>query len=312
MKPVRKVLPFVAAFVLLVGSVLIARAVHARPSDVWPVNTGPNQNGDVYTVRVFKDISSVVVIDSKNHGRRKHLAPGSYSYDRRTTRLDFAEPLPFADPVVHVEGTVVQPEQFCIADFSGAESDLLVLFKDRVAIAGYEYVYDADTRTITFRSDLHPEADGNFHIAFQTEDGAGHGFGSWRRKDLDKLSELEWQWMHQTQGAPLHVMKLRTGISDRKLSKEVGFSVRLPKGDSTFLSETMEETEKYISVMRWCNDVDALIECKSVPFAGGDDDAADTLFVRDWERDGTFYRLSTMTTSAENRAAIEKLLSSVR
>lgn len=310
MKSVRNVLPFVAAFVVLVGSVLIARAVHARPSDVYPVNTGPNQNGIVYTVRVFKDISSVVVIDSEKHARRKHLAPGSYSYDPQTTRLDFAEPLPFADPVVHVEGTAVQPEQFYIPDFSGAENELLVLFKDRVAIAGFEYVYDADTHLITFRSDLHPEADGNFHITFQTEDGAGqHGFGSWRKKDLDALSELEWQWMHQTQGAPLHVMKYRTGVSDRKLSKEVGFSVRLPKGDSTFLTETMEDMEKHVSVMRWYNAVDAVIECKTTPFAEISADDAETSFVRNWERDGTFYQLST---SVENRAAAEKLLSSVR
>lgn len=310
MKSVRKMLPFVAAFVVLVGSVLIARAVHARPSDVYPVNTGPNQNGIVYTVRVFKDISSVVVIDSEKHARRKHLAPGSYSYDPQTTRLDFAEPLPFADPVVHVEGTAVQPEQFYIPDFSGAENELLVLFKDRVAIAGFEYVYDADTHLITFRSDLHPEADGNFHITFQTADGAGqHGFGSWRKKDLDALSELEWQWMHQTQGAPLHVMKLRTGVSDRKLTKEVGFSVRLPKGDSTFLTETMEDMEKHVSVMRWYNAVDAVIECKATPFAEIGADDTETSFVRTWERDGTFYQLST---SAENRAAAEKLLSSVR
>ena len=309
MKSVRKMLPFVAAFVVLVGSVLIARAVHARPSDVYPVNTGPNQNGIVYTVRVFKDISSVVVIDGKKHARRKHLAPGSYSYDPQTTRLDFAEPLPFDDPIVHVEGRAVQPEQFYIADFSGAESELLVLFKDRVAIAGYEYVYDADTHLITFRSDLHPEADGNFHITFQTEDGAGHAFGNWHRKDLDTLSELEWQWMHQTQGAPLHVMKLRTGVSDRKLSKEVGFSVRLPKGDSTFLSETMEEMEKHVSVMRWYNDADAVIECKTTPFGEITAEDAESSFTRTWERDGTFYRLGT---SAENRAAAEKLLSSVR
>lgn len=308
MKSVRSVLPFVAALVLLVGSVLIARAVHARPSDV--VNTGPNQNGEVYTVRVFKDISSVVVIDSKKHARKKHLAPGSYSYDPQTTRLNFAEPLPFSDPVVHVEGTAVQPEQFYMADFSGAESELLVLFKDRVAIAGYEYVYDADTHMITFRSDLHPEADGNFHITFQTEDGTGqHGFGSWRRKDLDTLSELEWQWMHQTQGAPLHVMKYRTGVSDRKLSKEVGFSVRLPKGNGTFLSETMEDMEKHVSVMRWYDDIDAVIECKATPFAEISADDADSSFTRTWERDGTFYRLGT---SAENRAAAEKLLSSLR
>lgn len=309
MQMIRKSLPFVAVLALLVGSVAVARAVHARPSDVFPVNTGPNHDGEVYTVRVFEEISSVVVIDSKNHGRKKQLAPGSYQYDRATTRLDFSEPLPFAEPVVHVEGIAVQPEQFCVYDFAGDGEDLLVLLKDRVAIAGYEYAYDSAARLITFRADLHPESDGNFHIAYRTEDGGMHGFGSWRKQDRDRLAELEWQWMHQTQDAPPLVMKDRTGVSDRRLSQEVGFSLRLPKGDSTFLSETMEGTEKRVSVMRWYDGMNVMIECRATPFAESGAEDAETAFVRTWERDGTFYQLST---TIENRAKAEELLAAAR
>ena len=332
MQKICRVLPFIAVFMVLMGSVWLARALHAHTDRTYSVNTMPDQNGIVHSVRVFESIESVVIIDSKNHARKKHIAASAYSYNRENTQLLFSEPLPFAEPVVHIEGVSVQPEQFCIADFSGTHNELLVLLKDRVAIEDYEYTYNADTHIITFRSDLHPESDGNFHLAYQTVDGALHGFGNWSKKDVDTLSTLQWQWMHKTQGAPMLVMKDRTGVSDRTLRREVGFSVQLPKGNSTFLSETMDGMQKIYSVMRWYDDVNLMIECKPTPFSPADTVESEKtvhigkltvtkqeiigvqstgtskanrvpLVVYLWQHDGTYYQMTTepMQTNAAER-----------
>ena len=101
-KSIRPAVPFLAVLFLLVGSVALSRAVHSRSRDVYYVNTAPDANGEVHTVRVFDSISSVVVIDFKHRSRKKKIALADVSYDRTTTRLSFASPLPFAESVVHI------------------------------------------------------------------------------------------------------------------------------------------------------------------------------------------------------------------
>ena len=81
------------------------------------------------------------------------------------------------------------------------------------------------------------------------------------------------------------VMKDRNGLSNKKLSKEVGFSVQLPKGDSTFLIEKMEGGERVRSVMRWFDKSGLVVECKDRPFAEGGANQFE------WERNGTYYQM---------------------
>ena len=333
-KHLRSALPFAAVLVLLVGSVILARAIHSRPSDLYHVNTSPEADGAIYTVRVFDTITSVVVIDWKNHSRKKKIALENVSYDRASTRLSIAEALPFAESVIHIEGTSVQPEQFRVYDFDGPADFLFVLLKDRPAIEGYEYSYDETTRLVTFRSDIHPERDGNFHIGWEAADGPHHGFGNWSRKDRDRLAELEWQWRHKTQGPPMLVVKDRSDVSNHALSKEAGFPVRLPKGDGTFLIETMDGTEKHYSIMRSYDDAGVNVECKAEPFEqperieseefvqfgkiivgkqhvlgiqtnGHDEEKSVALIVYSWEQDGGFYQI---TVEEGKEAAAERLL----
>ena len=263
--------PFAAVLALLVLSVVASCIRAERKAHAVFVNTAPAADGSVYTVRVFDSISAVVAIDLENRAHKKELAASAYSYDKATTRLAFSAPLPYKQTVVHVEGVPAQPEQFRLAYFSGDASSLLVALNDRTAIEGYEYTYSPQTRVVTFRADLHPEQDGNFHISYWEEDGTAHGFGNWARKDADTLAALEWQWLHTVHGAPMMVMKERSGASNRALSREAGFSIRLPKGSATFMTETMEEAEKRVSVQRWYDDYGALlITCALPPFASGD------------------------------------------
>lgn len=312
MKKLLSALPFVAMFIFLAGSVLAARAIHSKPSDVYPVNTLADQNGEAYTVRVFSSISSVIAVDMERHSRRKTISAGGYSYDPETTRLSLNAPLPFASTVLHIEGTASRPERFCLHDFAGVSSDLLVLLDGREAIEGYEYSYDRANRMLVFREDIRPEHDGLFHIMYETENGGSCGFGNWGRKDGDRLSELQGQWLARLHGTPPLVVKDRSGISDRKLGREAGFKVQLPKGTATFICETTEGNEKRVSVTR-CYDSGLTVECRAAPFPNGDGlphgrieevrlgslsvsreecvEGGARIFVYEWDRGGSFYRL---------------------
>ena len=334
-------IPFLLVLAFLVSSVLISH--RSRAKNILNVNTMADSKGEFHSVRVFDSISSVVAVDRDNHARKKEILPSQYSYDRATTRLTFSEPLPFSDAVIHIEGKIAEPEQFFLHDFAESSKDLLVILGERLAIEEYEYTFDEKTRLLTFRSDIHPETDGNFHIAYESEDGSHHSFGNWKEKELDTLSELQWQWLHKTKGVPMFVMKQRQNQSDRELSKEVGFSVSLPKAkskrDGTFLVETMEENEKCLHIQRWFDEEGLMIECSANDFGlperleseeeieigklrvkkqrilGTQTDSLEKeptdipLVQYRWEKDGTFYELVARETQIRSA---ERLLERAR
>ena len=259
-----KVLPFVAVPVIMLGSVWLARIIHSPAKDVYHVNTSPTADGAIHSIRIFDSVTSVMVIDRDKHSRKKKLKSQDYSYNRFNGELILTSPLPFADNVIHIEGVTALPEQFRLHDFDGAAEDLLVLLDDHEAAAGYEYIYNEETHIITFRDDIHPEKDSTFLIMYQTGDGATHSFGNWLPGTNDRFAELHWQWLHRTQDAPMMVMLDRSRLSNRRLSREVGFDIRLPKGDATFICQTLNGTHKKQTVMRWYGDI--IAECQAEPF----------------------------------------------
>ena len=324
MKKFLSVLPFVLVFVLLVGSVFVTRAIHSKSDNVYPVNTALDKDGKIYTIRVFKSISLVMAVDLENHAKKKEIKPDFYSYNPETTELVISDDFLLYDKtVIHIEGEAALPETFCVHDFEGTADSLLVLLRDREAIENLEYTFDRESRTITFRSDIHPEKDGQYFIMYETADGATHSFGNWI-KDTDRLATLQWQWLARVKNAPPLVMKDRSRVSNRKISKEVGFKINLPKGDSTFISEKMENGEKNLSVARWYDKIGLLVECKNTPFSPSDDENSPEnteiiqigeknfkkqkitgthedengekspvpLVVYGWEKDGTNYQIS--------------------
>ena len=156
-------------------------------------------------MRVFDRITAVMVIDLHRHSKKKKITPDKWTYNPQTTELTLPKPLPFEQPVVHIEGVAAQPEQFCLHDFDGTADRLLVLLDDHEAISNYDYIYNEENRIITFRSDIHPEKDGSFLIMYQTQNGAMHSFGNWNPGTNDRFAELQWQWMHRTQNVPMMV-----------------------------------------------------------------------------------------------------------
>ena len=112
MKKILKIIPFVAVLILLLGSVAIAKMIHSKKAGTFHVNTGLDKNGEIHTVRVFDTISSVLIIDMNNHSKKRKVNQNEYFYDDKTTKLTLKNPLPFDNPVIHIEGKITQPESF--------------------------------------------------------------------------------------------------------------------------------------------------------------------------------------------------------
>ncbi len=331
-KTLLKVLPFVAVLAVMLGSVWLARIIHSPAKDVYHVNTSPTADGSIHSIRIFDSVTSVMVIDRDKHSRKKKIPPQDYAYNRLNGELTLTEPLPFTENVIHIEGTTALPEQFCLYDFDGMSDQLLVLLSDHEAAADYEYIYNEETHIITFRDDIHPEKDSAFLIMYQTDDGATHSFGNWLPGTNDRFAELQGQWLSRTRNAPMLVMLDRSRLSNHRLGREVGFDLQLPKGDSTFISETVEGTRKKQTVMRWYGEI--IAECQNVPFDNADQSTDEmhilnigrqnvarqeiigtrlnpdgsteplAMTVYRWESRGTYYRISVESEHANEAERI--------
>jgi hypothetical protein len=263
---------FPLALALALGSVVVSCATDphvahsAGKSESVDLNTGPDLRGRVFTTAVLSSIRSVIVFDSADRSRRVELREGQWKYDEESTELTFSEPLPFRESVVHVEGMSVRPNAFVLAGLKKG-GDVFVVLGDRLAVEGLEYTLDG--RTLSFREDLDLEKE-KYHIGFDTEDGSSC-FGNLVLSENDRFAYLEaehrgrslkaWYasqkefWFlapparvgdppalvkrpptpeerERMEGAVPAVLKLRMGVSDRKLSRELGFRVSLPKSVS--------------------------------------------------------------------------------
>ena len=130
MKKIRNILPFLAVFVLLFGSVALSRLIHTKPENFYHVNTAPGKNGEIHTIQLFDSISSVMIIDFDNHSKKKQLPREEYEYDKSTARLMLKNPLPFKNPVIHIEGIASQPETFFLHDFERVEGQNQIFMRD--------------------------------------------------------------------------------------------------------------------------------------------------------------------------------------
>lgn len=260
---------FPLALALALGSVVVSCATDPRTvrsagkAEPVDLNTGPDLQGRVFTTAILSSIRSVIVIDSADLSRRVELKEGGWNYDAESTEMTFSEPLPFKESVVHVEGMSDRPNTFVLAGLKEG-GDVFVVLGDRLAVEGLEYTLEG--RTLSFREDLDLEKE-KYHVGFDTEDGS-FCFGNLALSENDRFAYLEaehrgrslkaWYasqkefWFlapparagdppalvkrpptpeerARMEGEAPSVLKLRMGVSDRKLSRELGYRVSLPK-----------------------------------------------------------------------------------
>ena len=275
-KTILSLLPFAATFALATGSVIAACAISSP--ERTSINTGVDQDGRIYSNFVFTRIDSVTLINLRDRSKKTDLAAGSWDYDETTSELTIRNVENLKDYVVTVEGSYRKPPALILNAISSPES-LLVILDRRLAVEGYDYTFDPESRCLTFRNDVNLDRS-SWYVSYDTEIGSaciGNGNASDEQNDIIAYAEAEkrynalkrfyeshsefWfmdrgdgpdgkpelvfrkptekEW-HDMTSYPVTVLKARPNAQYRKLSKEVGFNAKLPEEIAISGSESMK------------------------------------------------------------------------
>ena len=228
------------------------------------VNTGPDLAGRIYTTQVIDQVDRVAVHDLVDRSLHLELVPEEWRYDSQTTELTVKRPIPFKNPVYHLEGTGKRPARFLLPENLNPAEEPFVLLGDRIAVEGYDYTWHPQQRLLTFREDLNMEKE-TFEVNYWTLPEGEASFGNrvskrgdvadylmaqreraaWKRRVesgsafpfLEKSASgpphlvmrpptdaEKKQWLSE----PAEIILTRFGISDQEIGKEVGFDTRIP------------------------------------------------------------------------------------
>jgi hypothetical protein len=292
MHMLKKSVPFLLVLLILLGSLVVSCATSSSgrspdPSagspggdrDFLSINTGRDIEGNVYTIQVFSRIDKIIVVNRMDRSKKTELKPGDWVYEADTTAIRFTRDPGYKDLIVHVEGVPFKPVTFILPDFQGGDEDLFVVLDKRLALKGFDFTFDRQSRTLTFREDIDPEKAG-YLIRYQTSSGS-NGLGNWTPGKGDELAYLEAQhnadvlrrWYESQDGfyffekpvvkgevpslvkrpatpaemgemlnIPVTVMKSRFEASDKDVSREVGFDVSTPKALAGGIYESWGKT----------------------------------------------------------------------
>ena len=176
-------------FVLVTGSVVVscttAPAINKDTS--ISLNAGRSMNGEIYTIWVFNDIQSVIIINLDDRSRKIELTREEWKYDPKTTELRILKKIPFSHYLAGVDGNVVFPHTFVLNDIE-EEDALAVILDDRLAIDGYDYSFELETSRLVFRNDVNLK-NIIWCISYHTP-GGGSMLGEWEADDQDKIDYL--------------------------------------------------------------------------------------------------------------------------
>jgi hypothetical protein len=267
-KNLAKFFLFSAMFLLAVGSVCVSCVSAPDAGNAkhdMSVNTGKNLNGNIFTTVVFSKIRSVLVVNEKDRAKKIELSAGEWNYNSDTTEITLTAPVPFDSYIVSIGGVAEFPYTYVLNGIADADN-LLVALDDRLAIKGYDYLFDSGTNRLTFRSDIDLH-DHKWYISYDA-DGGGASMGDWDLAGNDRLSYLEAQhrkqyldswydsqnsfWffpdslpqgqkpelvkraatpqeLQNMKSTPVPVMKFRMKTTERKLSRELGYKTAFPK-----------------------------------------------------------------------------------
>ena len=254
-------------FILATGSVVFSCITGpGKISDrEITLNTGKNLNGKIYTIRIFGEITSVVVSSMSNKSRKIELFSDDWRYDPRTTELVLLKEIPFTDYIVSIDGLKPDRQTFVLNELTDQEG-LMVLIDDRLAIEGYDYFFDQTTCVLTFRDDLDIDSC-EWLISYQTPFG-GNSIGEWTPENQDRQSYLiaehqkryldSWvdkqdkfwffdsdtvpgrppelvkraatkEELQDMKDIPVSVWKIRMFSKNKKIFREVGFKTVIPE-----------------------------------------------------------------------------------
>ncbi len=259
------VLPFLAMFVLVTGSVVLSCATGSfRDDRLVSLKAEVTPEGKILTLWVLSEIQSVIVVDGSNRSRKIELTPDEWRYDGEEGVLTLRKDVPFETSYAVVQGCPSAPPTFILTNI-GNYDDLLVILDNRLAIEGYDYTVDRDSDRLMFREGVNLNRE-EWFIRYPGEEGTV-SLGEGKPENRDKIAYLEaehqkrfldsWYdkqeafWFLEegdgrgkpqlvrraaTDGErrdmksfPLSVWKVRSDARLSELSREMGFSLSLPE-----------------------------------------------------------------------------------
>lgn len=263
MKKIFVLLAALAIAPLMVIVSCVSTAEHTDGSlERISLNTGPDKDGNIFSVQVIDSLERVMALDMTDRGKRLELSPSDWSYDPLTTRLTVTRAIPYVNPVYHLEGRGEKPSRFILQNVKKGEAPIVFVDK-RVAIEGVDYDWSSGKSLLTVRKGVNPDKPG-FYVDYLTEDGSACFGDMGEAEDADRIeyflaekrgrdfkatveSGAEFPFLEKRgSGDPSVVMRKPTAQerldlvsqsvpvikcrnkSDAEISKEVGFDARMP------------------------------------------------------------------------------------
>ncbi len=247
---------------LVIISCVSTSAQNNGGQDTIRLNTGPDKNGDIFTIQVIDRLDRVLALDMTDRNKRKELTADDWSYDPRTTKLTVKNPPSFINPIYHLEGIGETPSRFVLFNIQNGDSPLVFMDK-RVAIEDVDYFWNPQKSLLTMRNSQSIDQAG-FYVDYITNDGSAcfGDMGDDENSDrieyaLAQKRRVEWKEKIESgevfpflekaeNGEPTVVMRKpdvqekrellsqstpiikARDANDAEISKEVGFDARMP------------------------------------------------------------------------------------
>lgn len=247
---------FISILVSFLVITALSAASFSKEDNIFPVETEVI-NLQANTYFIYHQINKIEIVNADRKAQKQKLDIKDYFYDKKTGRITFLTPLPYENCIVKLNGVPGVPYSCYLQDFNGNKEDLLVILNNMVAIEKKDYVYDPKTKMLTFRPDIDISHSSYYMVYYvQTENGV---ISKTISNDFnDTIAELQAVHNQNLFGGPLVIYKDRTGVSTSKVSKEVGFKIKLSHPESITICETYENNQK--SVVVYCVYKDKFVE----------------------------------------------------
>ena len=227
------------------------------------LNTGPDKNGDIFSIQVIDRLDRVLVLDMTDRSKRMELNADDWSYDPKTTKITVKRAIPYINPVYHLEGSSEKPLRFILLNAKTGDNPIVFMDK-RVAIDDIDYFWNPQTSLLTLRKNVNLDKPG-FYVDYITNDGSACFGDMGEAEDADRIEYFLAQkrrddWKEKIEkgddfpflekkasGDPVVVMRkpdpqeklellsnsapiIKSRDKDASaISKEVGFDARIPE-----------------------------------------------------------------------------------
>ena len=181
-----------------------------------------------------------------------------YKYDRNTGKMTFVNPLPYDYCIAEIKGLASVPYTCYLKDFEGNKERLLVILNNVTAIEKKDYVYDPKSKLLVFRPDIDISTT-SYYMVYYVQTANGIVSKTISNDFNDTIAELQARHNQELFGGPLVIYKDRTGVSLSKVSKEVGFKLKLLPPKSCTICETYSNGKRTVVV--YCTYKNKVVEC---------------------------------------------------